>query len=59
MTFYPDYFDYLGKGLDRKPNVNFKIRDVTDWEANNYITHTVWSQITKAINNEIWSANKT
>ena len=41
MTFYPDYFDYLGKGLDRKPNVNFKIRDVTDWEANNYITHTV------------------
>ena len=32
-------FGYAEKRLDKKARVNFKIYDVTDWTANNYITH--------------------
>ena len=31
----------VGKGLDNKDKVNFKINDVTNWEANNYSTHII------------------
>ena len=33
-------FGDLGKQLDKKAKVEFKIYDVTEWETNNYNTHT-------------------
>ena len=32
-------FGHVGKQLDKKPRINFKIHDVTDWQINNYNTH--------------------
>ena len=32
-------FDHVGKQLDKKTKVDFKIYDVTDWETKNYNTH--------------------
>ena len=32
-------FGHVGKLLDKKAEVNFKIYDVTTWETNNYNTH--------------------
>ena len=29
-------FGFVEKRLDKKPMINFKIHDVTDWTANNY-----------------------
>ena len=36
----PDFFGHVGKRLDEKAKVNFKIYEATDWETNNYNTHT-------------------
>ena len=39
LILCPDFGD-LGKQLDKKAKVEFKIYDVTEWETNNYNTHT-------------------
>ena len=39
--FCTDFFAHVGKRLDKKAKVNFKIYDVTDWIKNNYNTHIV------------------
>ena len=33
------FFGNVGKRLDKKAKVNFKICDVTDWEVSNYNAH--------------------
>ena len=35
LNFCPDVFGHVGKRLDKKAEVNFKIYDVTDWITNN------------------------
>ena len=37
--FCPDFFSYIGKQLDRKAKVNFKIYDVTNWNTKSYNKH--------------------
>ena len=39
FTFFPDFFRYVGKLLDKKATVNFKIYDVASWSTNNYNKH--------------------
>ena len=38
LNFRPHFFGEIGKGLDKKAKVNFKIYGVIDWETNNYNT---------------------
>ena len=38
-NFCLDFFVNVGKQLDKKAMVKFKIYDVTYWETNSYITH--------------------
>ena len=40
LNFCPNVFGHVGKRLDKKASVNFKIYEVTIWETNNYNTHT-------------------
>ena len=35
LHFYPDIFGYVGKRLDKKAELNFKIYGVTNWNTNN------------------------
>ena len=37
--FFPDFFSYLGKELDKKTKINVKIYDVTNWKANSFNKH--------------------
>ena len=39
-SFCPDVFDHVGKRLNRKTQVNFKIYDVKNWEVSIYNTYT-------------------
>ena len=39
FTFFPDFFGYVGKLLNKKGKVNFKIYDVASWSTNNYNKH--------------------
>ena len=39
LYFLFPLFGHVGKRLDKKVEVNFKIYDVADWTANNYNTH--------------------
>ena len=42
FTLCPYFFDHVGKRLDKKARVNFKIYDAMNWEINNcntYIAH--------------------
>ena len=39
LYFCPDLFGHVGKWLDQKAKIKFKIHDVTGWETNNYNTH--------------------
>ena len=32
----PDFFGHVGKRLNKKDIVNFKIHDAINWETNNY-----------------------
>ena len=34
-----NFFGHVGKRLDKKSKVNFKIYEVTIWETNNYNAH--------------------
>ena len=36
LNFCPDFFDHVGKQLDQKAKVNFKIYHFTHWTTNNY-----------------------
>ena len=59
FKFLSRRFVYVGKRLDKKVMVNFKIYDVTDWITDNYNTHII--QYLKNLNhlgNETWSVNK-
>ena len=39
FKFHPELFVHVGKRLDKKAKVNFKINDVTVWETNSYNTY--------------------
>ena len=59
FEFLSRRFLYVGKRLDKKVMVNFKIYDVTDWITDNYNAHII--QYLKNLNqlgNETWSVNK-
>ena len=38
FNFCSDFSGHVGKRLDKKTKVNFKIYDLVNWERNNYIT---------------------
>ena len=39
LHFCPDVYGHVGKRLDKKAKINFKVYDVTTWETNNYNKH--------------------
>ena len=39
ISFCPNFYGQVGKRLDKKAKVNFKIREVTTWKTNNCNTH--------------------
>ena len=39
FTFLSWRFGHVGKRLDKKAKIDFKIYDATGWRANNYNTH--------------------
>ena len=39
LNFCRDFFGHVGKRLDKKAKVIFKIYNVINWETNNYNTH--------------------
>ena len=41
IFFSPDISNHVGKCLDKKAKVNFKIYGVIKWKINNYNTHIV------------------
>ena len=41
FSFYLDFFGHVGKRLDKKTKVTFKIRDIKTWETNNHSTNIV------------------
>ena len=38
FSFCPEFFNHVGKWLDKKAKVSFKIYDVTTWEISKYDT---------------------
>ena len=52
-------FVHVGKWLDKKAKVNFKVSDGTNWITNNYNTNIArYLKKQKQSDNEIWSVNK-
>ena len=49
FKFLSLFFGHVGKRLDKKARVNFKIYDVTTWLTNIYDTHCPISQAVKGI----------
>ena len=49
FTFYPDFFGYVEKRLDKKVQVNFKIYDVASW---NTITINILPDISTSKTNQ-------
>ena len=41
LHFCPDFFGHVGKRLEKKAKVNFKIYDVANCTTNNYSPHIV------------------
>ena len=39
LNLCPEFFVHVGKTLDKKANVNFKVYEVINWETNNCNTH--------------------
>ena len=39
LDFCSDFFDHVGKRLDNKAKVTFKIYDVQNWKTSNYNTY--------------------
>ena len=59
LVFLSWHFGYAEKRLDQKDQVNFKIYDVTTWEANSCNTHiTQYLDDERQSDNEIWSDNE-
>ena len=59
FAFLPRRFVHVGKRLDKKIMVNFKIDDVTDWITDNYNSHIIqYLKNLKQLGNETWSVNK-
>ena len=54
LSFCPDNFGHVGKRLDEKAKVKFKIYGVINWGTNNYNTHITQYES----DNDIWSACK-
>ena len=50
-------FGYVGKRLDKKVMIDFKVYDVTNWMTVNYNTH-IMQYLKNQLGNEIWSVNK-
>ena len=46
LNFCPDFYGHVGKQLDKKNKVNFRIYDIKNWETNNIY---VLRNISKAI----------
>ena len=52
-------FGHVGKQLDKKAKVNFKIYDVTGWAADNRNIHIAqYVKNSRQSGNEIWSYDK-
>ena len=59
LSFCPDFFGHVGKRLDKKVMVNFKIHDFATWEANNYNTHITQNLKKQSQpDSEIWLINR-
>ena len=59
LDFCPDFFRHVGKWLDKKAKVYFKIYVVINWEINNYNRHIAqYLKKEKQSDNKIWSVNK-
>ena len=50
LSFCSDFSGHVGKRLDKKAKINFKIDDVANWETNYYNTHS--AQYLKIKNNQ-------
>ena len=59
LNVCPDFFDHVGKRLNKKAKVSFKINNIRDWITSNYNTH-IGQYLTKYSqpDNEIWSVNR-
>ena len=54
------FFVHVGKQLDKKAKVNFKIYDVTTWETYNFNAHiSQYLMKLKQSDIETWSVNRT
>ena len=51
LNFCPDFVDHVGKRLDKKAQVDFKIYDVTKWDTNN-CNKNILSGISKSKGNK-------
>ena len=59
LNFCPGLLGHIGKRLDEKANITFKIYDVTSWKTNNYNKHIVRNlKKLRQSGNEIWSLNR-
>ena len=60
LNFYLDFFGHIGKRLNKKAQVNFKVHDVIYyWETTNYNAHVAqYLKKSRRLDNEIWSVNK-
>ena len=59
FKFLSDFFNHVGKRLDKKVKVNVKIYDVINWTTNNHNTHTVqYLKKESQPENETWSVNR-
>ena len=51
LIFFPEFFGHVGKRIDKKAEVNFKIYDIPDWETK--ITIHVLPNISRSEDNQI------
>ena len=57
--FVLTFFGHVGKWLDKKAKVNFKLYDVRNWETNNYNAHIAhYLKKYRQSDIEIWSVNR-
>ena len=57
FRFLSQLFGYVGKRLDKKVMIDFKVYDVTYWMTVNYNAH-IMQYLKNQLGNEIWSVNK-
>ena len=51
LIFFPEFFGHVGKRIDKKAKVNFKIYDISDWETK--ITIHILPNISRSKDNQI------